>query len=443
MNKDKVIRTLSELVSIESVSTDPNKKGEIIKAVNFLKNELEKLHFEVKLIAADSFPPLLVAYKLQDPKAKTIGIYGHYDVQPEDPVNEWNFKPFSLSSKNGKFYGRGVADNKGHIVQNLTALSTLASNNNLKNNIVFLIEGEEEMGSVHFEKYARLAKDILSKVDVFYVTDMGMYKKDVPAIFYALRGIVFFELEIETGRKDLHSGIYGNLVFNPADVSSGLFSKIKDFQTNKVLIPGFYDDVREIPIKEKQLLSLVKRTEDEEKKEAEVYGLAPVDSKYPSLSSKIYPSLDVNGIVAGYTGQGTKTIIPRKITIKFSCRLVEHQDPNNIVKLVGEYLKKNMPEGVKYNLKVFERAAPFYTDIDSFYIKQAAEVLQLTFGGKTVFNRSGGSVPAAEVLQRLFKKPIILTGFILPDASIHAPDENFDSEMFWKGIEALIRIYST
>lgn len=442
MNKNAVLETLSDFIAIQSVSTDPNRREEIVKAADFLKRKLEKLGFQVKLIKKDFFPPLLVAYKLQDPKAKTLGIYGHYDVQPEDPTSEWKTPPFKLSSKNGKLYGRGVADNKGHIIQNLTALTILASSGSLNNNIMFVIEGEEETGSIHFKDYVDEAKSIFSKVDIFYVTDSGMHKKNVPQIEYGLRGILYYELSLKIGKRDLHSGVYGNRVYNPIQIVADLLSKMKKVETGRILVPHFYDKVRKISQKERRLLDSIRRSDEDEKKEAQTYAVISQDLENPSLSSKVYPSFEVNGIVGGYTGEGAKTIVPNKATVKFSFRLVEHQNPYEIEKKVESFIGKHIPNGVKWSLKKFERVEPFYTDIDSQAVKKTALILEREFGHKTLFNRSGGSIPAAGVLKSLFNKPIVLTGFTLPDDNIHAPNENFDEEMFWKGIEALKTIYS-
>lgn len=440
MDKSNVIKLLSDFVGIESVATDRKRFKEVLKAVDFLKNTLEEMDFEVKIIDQDKASPLVVAQKIIAKNAKTIGIYGHYDVQPEDPVDEWQTKPFELILKNGKFYGRGVADNKGHIVQNLVSIKYLSDTNTLKNNIIFVFEGEEEAGSSNFEKLCHKAKDILEGVDVFYVTDMGMHEKNQPQIFYALRGNNYYELTVRIGKSDLHSGVYGNQVYNPINVLADLIAKIKNVHTNKILIPHFYDQARSPDEEEMNLLKKTIKDDKKVIKEAKVYQLRP--GKIPSsLVSKIYPSFDVHGIVGGYIGEGGKTIIPRMAMVKFSFRLVENQKAEMIDQLVKKFVADNLPKGVKFELKTLGIGEPFYTDINNTYIKKTSQAMSQVFGKKTLINRSGGSIHAAEILQRLFKKPIILTGFTLPDNNIHAPNENFDEETFWKGIEALKEIY--
>jgi len=440
MTKTQIINFLSDFVKIQSVSTDKNRFSEIQKAVSFLKDFLLNLGFSVKILEKEKAPPLILATLIKDEKAKTIGIYGHYDVQPEDPVSEWETAPFLLTEKKGKFFGRGVADNKGHIVQNLFAIKYLLEAKKLKNNIVFILEGEEEVGSVHFEDYVKEANDVLSKVDVFYLTDTGMHQKNVPQIFYGLRGIIYFELIVKIGERDLHSGVYGNRVYNPINVLADLIAKIKDIKTGRILMPKFYEKVRKIEKEELLFLKKTLKSDEEEKKEAGVFGLTEIEG-FSSLSSKIFPSFDCHGIIAGFVDEGQKTVIPKEAKVKFSFRLVEHQDPKEIEAQVFDFVEKNLPKEVRWELKCLSKSAPFYTDVKNEWVKKTASILKDVFGNEVVFNRSGGSIPAAEILQRLYKKPIILTGFTLPDDNIHAPNENFDSEMFFLGIEALERIY--
>ena len=340
-------------------------------------------------------------------------------------------------------YGRGVADNKGHVIQNLTAIEELLTSKELKHNIIFLFEGEEETGSEQFEKLVKKYSQTLSKADVYFVTDVGMLAKHKPQILYGLRGLVYFEIELSIGATDLHSGVYGNSVYNPANVLADLFTKMKDVKSGEVLIPGFYDGLRKFSKEEIRLLRQSGENDRDLQKEVGAYKVTPFRNMPAYIAPKIFPSLDIHGIITGYTGEGPKTVIPRKATAKFSCRLVEYQDPYKVEKLVKQFIKKTLPKGVKYKISVLSRDFPFYSTIENEYIKKTAEILSEHFKNDTIFSRSGGSVPAAEILQRLFKKPIILTGFTLPDDNIHAPNENFDEEMFFSGIEALKKIYST
>lgn len=409
---NKILKLFSDFISIQSVSTDQSKHDQILKAVEFLKKEIKSLGFKVNIYQKAACPPLIIAKKIISQNTKTIGVYAHYDVQPEDPVAQWKSPPFKLTLKNGKMFGRGVADDKGHIIQTLVAIDQLINTKKLTNNIVLVFEGEEEVGSDNFEYLINQAKKELKKTDVFYVLDFGMETRNQPEIFFGLRGLIGFEIEIRIGEKDLHSGVYGNQVHNPIQILSELFSKIKDSRTRKILIPHFYDKVK---FKNKNNLW---------------------------LSTKIYPSFDINGITGGYTGQGVKTIIPALAQAKFSFRLIENQTPSEIEKLVNDFIRKNLPEGIKYSLKTLGKLDPFYTDIDNKYVKTTDKIFTNIFGKQSFFTRSGGSIGAAATLAKLFNKPLILTGFTLADCNIHSPNENFDENMFWKGIVSLEKIFA-
>lgn len=416
---NKTVKLFSDFISIQSISSDSSKHPEILKASEFLKKEIKTLGFEVKTYQKNDCPPLIVAkYYLSHGRGKdnkTIGVYAHYDVQPEDPVEQWKSPPFKLTARGGKFYGRGTADDKGHIIQTLEAIRRLVETrhaSSLYNNIVLIFEGEEEEGSKNFEYLINQAKNDLKNIDVFYVLDMGMETSDQPEIFYGIRGLIGFELEIKVGEADYHSGVYGNKIDNPIQILSELFSKIKNSQTKKILIPGFYEKAKY-------------------KSKDEMW-----------TSTKIYPSFDVNGIISGYTGTGVKTIIPAVAQAKFSFRLIENQTPDEVEKLVTDFIKDNLPKGIKYILKTSGKLDPFCADIDNKYVKKTDEIFTKIFGKKTLFSRSGGSIGAVSTLSKQFNKPLILTGFTLSDCNIHAPNENIDQEMFEKGIVSLEKIFS-
>jgi acetylornithine deacetylase/succinyl-diaminopimelate desuccinylase-like protein len=327
------------------------------------------------------------------------------------------------------------------LVQAICAAGNLIEAGNLKNNLVFIFEGEEEIGSRHFKEL--IAKDnFLKKVDVFYVMDFGMETSDQPEIFFGLRGLIAFELELTTGKKDLHSGVYGNRVINPINILTEFLAKIKNPNSGEILISGFYEKIRKPSKKEWENLLKKKQSNEELKKEAEVFTTSEVDKKHPWLSTKIYPSFDINGISGGYTGEGVKTIIPAKARAKFSFRLIENQIPEEIERLVNGFTRKNLPKGVKYTLKTLGKLDPFYTEIDNRYVEKTDKIFTKLFGKQSLFTRSGGSIGAAATLSKIFKKPLVLTGFTLADCNIHSPNENFDEEMFWKGITAIEEIFS-
>ena len=420
MNIDNniALEKLKKLVAIPSVSTDPERRNKIMEAAEFIRKELLELGCAVKFFRYKNYPPVIIGQKIVDKSAKTIGIYAHYDVQPEDPVEKWSSPPFELTKRGEKLYGRGVADDKIHLIQSVIAAKNLIERGSLENNLIFIFEGEEEIGSIHFEELVKKAGAAVGKSDFFYVFDVGMKEKNVPQIFYGLRGVISGELKVKTGETDLHSGIYGNRVLNPIQAIAELLAKIKDGQTHKIKIPGFYDKVKKISQEEIDLL--------------------PAES----LNSKINPSFEVNGIYSGYTGSGWKSVIPAEATVKFSLRLVPNQKPEKIKPMVKKFIESNLSRQVKWELTLSPGSNPFYTDFNNPYTKKTAKILSNFFGNRCYFNRSGGSIAAAEILQRLFKKPVILTGFTLPDENIHAPNENIDEEMFFKGIVAMEGIFS-
>lgn len=443
MNDQQALSFLSHLISIPSVSTDSSRKNSMEAAFTTLSNKLSSMGFSVTRRSQEGAHPLLMATRKGKPHAKSIDIYGHYDVQPEDPVSEWESPAFALSDRNGKLYGRGTSDNKGHIVQNIAAISRLIKSDKLDNTVTFLIEGEEEIGSTHFEELIEDTNDTLKNIDVYYITDVGMHEKNHPQLFYGLRGLVYIEVMLNAGTRDLHSGMYGNRVINPAQVLATLVAGMKDPKTGRVLIPGFYDDVKPISDDERTMFEHVRRSDTDEMAEAGVSAVVSLDEQQPWISSKRYPSLDVNGMWSGFTGEGQKTIIPRSASVKLLCRLVELQDPCKIESIIESYVKAHVPKGITVLIKKYKNASPFFTDFNNEYVRRAAMILEELFGNKTLLNRSGGSIPAAEILLRRYGKPVILTGFITPGENMHAPNENYDKDMFFKGITALERLYAS
>lgn len=441
MNKKQILSDLSEFISIQSVSSDSVRFSQILKAVKFLRQKLHSLGFKVNVLQNGTKPPLVIATRVINKSSKTLGIYGHYDIQPEDPVEEWHYSPFKLTLKNGKMYGRGIADNKGHVIQNIAAIQSLIEQEKLNNNIIFILEGEEESGSVNFETLLKSRLNLLKTIDVQFITDTGMYATNQPQIFYALRGLLYYQLDVLIGNIDLHSGLYGNHTLNPLIVLSELLSAIKKSQNIDILIPKFNDKLRNISTKELSLLKKVERSSATLKKHAQTFRILKIENISSYLLSKIFPSFEIHGISGGYSGEGAKTVIPNKASVKFSFRLVENQEAEECHEIIKKFIKNNLPDGVKYSLRLLGKDGPFYMSLDNDHIRKVAKILTEEFGQECLYNRSGGSIPAAEIMQRLFGKPIILTGFTLPDDNIHAPNENFDEEMFWKGIEVLKKIY--
>ncbi|MFO0703415.1 MAG: M20/M25/M40 family metallo-hydrolase [Patescibacteria group bacterium] len=441
---------LQRLISFESVSADPKRHDALIGAAEFIKTELENIGFKVELVNTQTPRPLICAFLNGSENGKMIGVYAHYDVQPEDPLGEWDSEPFVLTEKNAKFYGRGVADDKGHLAQAISAIKELKSEGEPRNSIVFVFEGEEEAGIAKFEELLQDVKIVdLSKVDVWYVLDMGMKSKGVPQIFTGLRGIVSGELVIETSQSDAHSGIFGNRIPSAAQLLVNIFASVKDQTTGKVNIPGFYDDILPVSIEEYSSLVENADTIDELKERSKTHKVLEnqfVPDMYPanmpvSLYSKLLPSFEINGIWSGYTGIGTKTIIPGRGSAKFSVRVVQGQNGEKMKKLISAYFAGIIPKWAKYKLTLGSSEA-VGTNTDNVWIDRTKQILEKHFNQKIIFNRSGGSIPAAEILSRLYQKPIVMMGFTLPDENIHAPNENIDKDMFFEGIKVLKNIFT-
>ncbi len=449
MHETQAISLLTKLVSFQSVSADPSRHSELVETAKYLKSILMDIGFRVELVTTKSDRPLVCAYYDAPGAKETVGIYTHYDVQPEDPADGWRSEPFFLTKRDGKLYGRGVADDKGHVVQTIIALKTLIENKNLGYSVVLLIEGEEEAGTANFEA---LLHDVtvcdLERVDAFYILDMGMRSKKVPQIFTGLRGIVSGEITIETASSDAHSGIFGNRIYSAAQWLASVLGNVKDPLTSKVNIPGFYDDIERVADKEYQSLVANADPESELLARSKAFALATghfVPEIYPSdmpvsLYSKLLPSFEINGIWSGYTGIGAKTIIPARASAKFSARIVSGQSGAKMERLIREYFLGAIPKIVKVDIHLkYSEAVGISTD--NKWIDKTTQTLVEHFGNSVVFNRSGGSIPAAEIISRLYSKPIVMTGFTLPDENIHAPDENMDEEMFLGGIEVLKKMF--
>ena len=432
------VKLLSQLVQLPSISTDPNHRDDCQKAADLLESTLTSLGFTVTQHQHENGLPLITASLQLDAKYPTIGIYGHYDVQPVDPVSEWQSPPFELTERDGKLYGRGTGDNKGHLVQNISAIQLALQAKSLKTNIVFIIEGEEESGSPSFEPLITQLKDQFGHVNSWFVTDMGMADAQTAKIYYALRGLVTFELTIQVADQDLHSGVFGNSVYNPIEVLAKIITPMKD-NRGRVTLPGFLVGQQMLSTGEKIKLEKAEEKSSSWLKTSNL-STKTIEPKFPHISAKIYPSIDFNGIEAGYTGQGFKTIIPSSLKLKFSCRLVEYQKPERVVKAIKEHVARCIPKKVRYTLTNLSSAPPFYCDPENPTLQRVAKSLTEFYGQSCLLTRSGGSVPAAEVLQRVFKVPVIATG-CLRDFYIHAPNEYIIKEEFKTGIKALRNVY--
>lgn len=448
---DRHLEKLLEFLRIPSVSSLEENANDVVLAAEFLVNELMNLGFdnpEFKWAKGyESAPPIVYAEKITSSTNPTILLYGHYDVQPVQPLEEWKTDPFDPVVENGCIRGRGSGDDKGQIMTHLAALEELSNEwgNSWPINIKVIFEGEEELGSPHAPLWlAEEETKQLLKADIAILSDTGFATKDTPAITYGLRGLVYFLIDVTLGNTDLHSGEYGGGVLNPAHALSYIFTKLYDLRTGKILVPGFYDDVIDVRDGEREKLAKVPFSEEEFYKDAGNAGVFPGETDY-TLKERITsrPTLDVSGIWGGDTTSATKTTIPSSVHAKFSTRIVANQDPQKIGELVEEYVRSIVPQGVQVNIRATEHGDRVLVGLDSPWIKKISEALHKTFGKEAVFDRTGGSIPLVAAIQKELGLDAIMFGYTLPGDNFHAPNEKLDVEQFRKGIEANKLIYKS
>ncbi|MBI5812924.1 MAG: dipeptidase [Meiothermus silvanus] len=428
---NKHLDALIEFLRIPSVSANPDHKEDVARAARWLEAKLSALGFQVEVVATPGHP-IVYAERIVDPQAPTVLIYGHYDVQPPDPLELWHTPPFEPTLQEGKLYARGASDDKGQIYAHIAAVEDLGPD--LGVNVKFVIEGEEEISSAHLEPFVRSNAERLG-ADVLLISDGAMYAPGVPSLEYGLRGLVYMEVRLEGANRDLHSGVYGGAAPNPIHAAAWMIAKLKG-EDGRILVPGFYDAVRELT--EEERANLASLNFDAAAFASSIGAEAlPGEPGWGALERTwVRPTLDVNGIWGGYQGEGSKTVIPAKAGFKFSMRLVPDQDPEAIQKAVTEYLQRIKPEGYRMEILYHGTGKPVVTELDSPYMRKAAQALEAAWGRKPVFTRSGGSIPIVANFQELLGIPVVLLGMGLNDDNLHSPNEKFDLVNYEKGIEA-------
>ena len=441
-NKERYLEELKDFLSYPSISNDTAHKEDVEKCAQYLKQHLAKIGMENAEVYPTEGHPVVYADWLHAAKDKpTALIYGHYDVQPVDPVELWTSPPFKAEVRNGNIYARGAADDKGQVMVHLKALEAhLKNNKSLPVNLKIIIEGEEEIGSMHLDDFIAKHKDLL-KTDVVIISDTAMYDKGYPAIGYALRGLCYMQVELTGPNRDLHSGQFGGAVENPINALANMITKLKN-DKGRILIDGFYDDV--LPLSEEERTEFNKLPFDD-RKYMDSLGVDELfgEEGYSTLE-RIWarPTLDCNGIWGGFTGEGAKTVLPSRAYAKISMRLVPNQDPDKIEKLFTAYIKKIAPKSVKVTVKGLHHGKPAITPIDSKWVKAAYEAMKQAFGKEPVFIREGGSIPIVVTFQDVLKAPAVLLGFGLPDENAHSPDENMNLSNFYNGIKTSSIFYN-
>lgn len=438
-NSERFESELFDLLRIPSISAQSSHKGDMVRCAEWLAASLLTAGADKAEVMPTEGNPVVYAEKIVDPKAKTVLVYGHYDVMPVDPVEEWHTDPFEPVIKDGRIWARGANDDKGQSFMHVKAFEAMVSSGELPCNVKFMLEGEEEIGSASLYKWCRDNKKML-KADVILVSDTSLIGWETPSITCGLRGLCYMEVEVTGPNKDLHSGLYGGAVANPANVLTRLVASLID-ENGHITIPNFYDDVRELTPAERRAFNKAPFCLREYKKALEIGDVEGEDGYTTIERTGVRPSLDVNGIWGGYTEEGTKTVIPSKASAKISMRLVPDQDYVKIGKLFEKHFKAIAPKSVKVKVRTLHGGAPYVSPTDLPAYKAAAKALEETFGKKPLPYYSGGSIPIISGFEKILGLKSILMGFGLDRDAIHSPNESYGLDNFYRGIETIILFY--
>ncbi len=431
--QSKTIQELFDFLSIPSISAKKENKKDIKKASFWLFKKFKSIGLNSKIFQTKG-NPIVYAEKINNKERPTVLIYGHYDVQSPEPLEEWSSPPFQPEIRKGNIYARGSSDNKCQLYTWISAIEKTPQN--LLPNIKFVVEGEEETGSENFETFIKKHKKLV-KADICVISDSHCLSENQPLISYGLRGLAYFELQINTLSKDVHSGLYGGNVANPAIILCQLISKMKD-ENGYILIPHFYDRVRKLSPKEKKILKELPIKEEDII--SETGALKVFGEKGFSIHERAgaRPTLDVNGIWGGYIEEGQKTIIPASASVKISTRIVPNQKPSEIEKIFKSFVLKNTPKTAKVKIQTLSLSEPVIMNIENPFFRKAESALEKVFGKKPIYELSGGSIGAASVIKNKLGTDCILMGYGLPNDGLHAPNEKFSLKMLEKGIKTNI-----
>lgn len=444
-HKDRFLNELLELLKIPSISADSAYKNDVLKTAEVIKLSLENAGCDVVEICKTDGYPIVYGEKIIDSALPTILVYGHYDVQPADPIELWTSPPFEPVIKKtalhpeGAIYARGSCDDKGQMYMHVKALEFMTKTNQLPCNVKFMIEGEEEVGSVNLSKFVKNNQGKL-KNDVILISDTGMIANDVPSITTGLRGLSYVEVEVKGPNRDLHSGLYGGAVANPINILSKMIASLHN-ENNHITIPGFYDKVEELSIEERAEMAKAPFNLEAYKKALDIDAVYGEEGYTTNERNSIRPTLDVNGIWGGYTGEGAKTVIASKAFAKISMRLVPHQDWEEITLLFKKHFESMAPKSVKVKVTPHHGGQGYVTPIDNIGYQAASKAYQKTFGKTPIPQRSGGSIPIVALFEQELKSKTILMGFGLDSDAIHSPNEHFGVLNYLKGIETIPYFY--
>ncbi|MFZ4523080.1 MAG: dipeptidase [Bacteroidales bacterium] len=434
-HKDRFVQELFGLIRIPSVSSVADHKEDMTKAAEYWRKSLREAGCDRSEIFQTDGNPIVFGEKLIDPALPTILVYGHYDVMPVDPVELWESPPFKPEVRNGKIYARGADDDKGQSFMHAKAFELMVRTNTLPCNVKFMIEGEEEVGSMNIAPFCTKHKEML-KSDIILVSDTGMIALDIPSITVGLRGLAYMQVEVTGPNVDLHSGIFGGAVANPINALTKMIASLTD-ENGHITIPGFYDDVLEISRQERDEMAKAPFDEAAYMRNLEVSELSGEAGYTTKERTGIRPTLDLNGIWGGYTAEGTKTVLPSKAYAKISMRLVPNQDYVKIGELFEAHFMAIAPRGIKVKVQALHGGQAYVSPIDSIGYLAAGRAVETILGKKPIPVRSGGSIPIITQFEEILGVKTILMGFGLESDAIHSPNENYPLENFYKGIETI------
>jgi len=440
VNRERYLEELKALLAIPSISALPQHTGDVRRCAEWCADEMRRVGLQNVQLFETAGNPIVYADWLAAESAPTILFYGHYDVQPVDPLDLWQSPPFEATIRDGEIYARGAADDKGQVFMHLKAIEAhLKQNGRLPVNIKLILEGEEEVGSANLDSFVKASRDLL-KADVVVISDSAMFARGVPSICYGLRGLVYFQVDLRGSGTDLHSGVFGGALANPAFVLAQLLSQMKD-RSGRIKIPGFYDDVLPLQDAERQAWAQLPFNEKQYRKD---FGIPKVhgESGFTTLERTwARPTFEVNGLLSGFTGEGAKTVLPAVAMAKVSMRLVPNQDPDRIAALFEDYILKQAPKSVEITVTRMHGGKPWMASFDNKFIQAAGRAIEQGCGRSPIFTREGGSIPVVATFQEELGLPSVLFGVGLPDENAHAPNEKLDCGNFHNGIISSAILY--
>lgn len=438
-NQERFLNELFDLLRIPSVSADSKHKEDVRKAANYVKAKLEEAGADTVTLVETKGHPIVFGEKIVNPSLPTVLVYGHYDVQPADPLNLWHSPAFEPVVKDGKIYARGACDDKGQFYIHIKAFEIMMKQNALSCNVKFMIEGEEEVGSDNLPVFVKEYKEKL-KADVILISDTSLISLEHPSITVGLRGLSYMEVEVTGPNRDLHSGVYGGAVANPINVLADMIASLHDDQ-GRVAIPGFYDKVVNLTPQEREALNKAPFVLENYKKDLDIAETKGEEGYTTIERTGIRPTLDVNGIWGGYTGEGAKTVLPSKASAKISMRLVPNQDSAEITELFTKHFQSLAPKSVKVKVTAHHGGQPAVTSTTSKAYKAAEKAFEQVWGKTPIPTRDGGSIPIVSLFKKELGLETVLMGFGLDSDAIHSPNEHYGIKNFTLGIETIVAFY--